>query len=132
MKGKPKHIMDAMDDFANKQDFLISIGVDKSKILGDIIDQTKPKVVVELGGYLGYSALLFGDKLKQIHGKDSRVKVWSLEFEPRFADIMREIISLAGLDDIVTVVVGSGDDSLRKLNASGDLENIDLLYVLFH
>lgn len=30
--------------------------------------QEKPKVLVELGGYLGYSSVLFADAMLNIHG----------------------------------------------------------------
>lgn len=54
LRGSPKAILAAMDEFAAKEDFLISIGPDKAAKMVDLIQKHQPKVVVELGGYVGY------------------------------------------------------------------------------
>jgi catechol O-methyltransferase len=46
-----------------------------------------------------------------------------------FAAIARKLIEIAGLSDIVTVVVGPADDSLRKLVKDGRLKSTDLLFL---
>lgn len=120
-----------MDTFATEQDFLISIGSDKARILQDELAKATPYVIVELGGYLGYSAILFGDYIrKRRDAHDSKaMHVWSLEFEPDFAAIMRELISIAGLSDTITVVTGAADESLRKLKSAGEIDRIDFLFL---
>jgi catechol O-methyltransferase len=60
---------------------------------------------------------------------DQVVKLLSLEFDPVIADIARNLIDLAGLSDIVTVVVGSAANSLRKLHSEGTLDYMDLLFL---
>lgn len=42
---------------------MISIGAHKAGIMADLIAKEKPATVVELGGYLGYSAILFADAM---------------------------------------------------------------------
>ena len=119
-----------MDTFSTKQDFLISIGSDKAQFMRELLDKERPNVIVELGGYLAYSAILFGDYLKKNSAKDARgAHVWSIEFEPSFADLMRELIAFAGLTDFVTVVVGAAADVLPKLKDDGRVKDIDLLFV---
>ena len=51
-------LLAAMDQFASQHDFLIIIGPDKGRILSDLIASEKPLIYVELGGYLGYSAIV--------------------------------------------------------------------------
>lgn len=53
LRGSPKAILTAMDEFAAKEDFLISIGPDKAAIMVGLIQKHRPKVLVELGGYVG-------------------------------------------------------------------------------
>lgn len=129
MRGNPTRILDAMDDFATQQDFLINIGSDKGRIVTELIAQQKPKVLVELGGYLGYSAILFASEMRKQRPGDEALHVWSLEFDENFAKIASELIETAGLQDVVKVVKGSADDSLRRLKREGMLDHIDFLFL---
>jgi catechol O-methyltransferase len=122
-------MLDAIDEFSAKRDFLISIGGHKSGVLSDLISKEKPKVVVELGGYLGYSAILFANAMRREQQSTEGLRVWSLEMNSEFASIAREVIALAGLSDIVTVVVGTAAESLKKLKDDGRLSKLDLLFI---
>ena len=116
-----------MDDYAAQKQFLIHIGSDKAKIISGLILENKPRTLVELGGYVGYSAILFADQMRG-HATEARdVYVWSIEKDEKIATIARDFISLAGLADYVTVVNGSADESLRELKKNGSIENIDFL-----
>jgi catechol O-methyltransferase len=111
-------------------DFLISIGGHKSKILSDLITKEKPKTVVELGGYLGYSAILFADTMRRQNPPNpGELRVLSLEMSPEFAAIARKLIELAGMSEIVTVVVGPAEESLRRLKGEGKLTGLDMLFL---
>lgn len=46
-----------------------------------------------------------------------------------FAAIARHLIELAGLGDIVMVVVGAAEQSLRSLQAEGKMKAVDLLFL---
>lgn len=61
--------------------------------------------------------------------KQDPVKFYSLELNADFAAIARELISLAGLSDIVKVVVGTAEASLKQLVDDGELKEIDLLFL---
>lgn len=80
---------------------------------------------VELGGYVGYSCILFGDALRQAGGS----RYWSLERNPEFAAVIGSLVDLAGLSSMVKVVVGPSDASLARLHAQGDLAQIDLMFL---
>lgn len=100
--------------------------------MSSLVEKEKPSTVVELGGYLGYSAILFADTMRRAHEQGQgagELKVWSLEMEAEFAAIARQLVDLAGLSDIVTVVVGPAEDSLRKLVKEGELKAVDLFFL---
>ena len=80
--------------------------------------------MVELGGYVGYSAILFGACLRECGGQ----LYFSLERNPEFAAVIMSLVNLAGLSDIVKVVVGSSADSIRRLHDEG-LRSIDLMFL---
>lgn len=103
----------------------MNVGDDKGKIVTDLIAEVKPHVMVELGGYIGYSTLLFGDAVRKVGGK----KFFSLERNPEFAAVILSLVDLAGLSDIVKVIVGSSAESLGRLYADGVLDHIDLMFL---
>ena len=103
----------------------MNVGEDKGRIVSDLIAEVKPQVMVELGGYVGYSCILFGDAVRKAGGK----RYFSLERNPEFAAVISSLVDLAGLSDIVKVIVGSSDISIKRLHSSGALEHIDLMFL---
>lgn len=103
----------------------MNVGEDKGKIVKDLISDVRPKIMVELGGYVGYSALLFGDAVKKAGGR----RYFSLERNPEFAAVITSLVDLANLSDVVKVVVGPSGDSIKRLHAEGVLQHIDLMFL---
>ncbi|KAI1105467.1 S-adenosyl-L-methionine-dependent methyltransferase [Jackrogersella minutella] len=125
MRGNPRRVLDAIDEFGKTRKYLMNIGEYKSKTVTDLIRQEKPQIMVELGGYVGYSAIAFGAALKDVGGKS----YYSLEMNPEFAAVVTMLIDLSGLSDIVKVVIGPSSDSLERLFTEGILKHIDLLFL---
>ena len=104
----------------------MNVGVDKGKIVVGLIERIKPKVMVELGAYIGYSAVLFGDAARRAGGKE----YYSLERDAGFAAVALSLVELAGLRDFVRVIVGPSAESIGRLHAEGRLkEHIDLIFL---
>ena len=82
-----------------------------------VIAQHKPATVLELGGYIGYSAIMFGSAMREAGGK----KYYSIEKSPLFAAVATSLVDLAGLRDTVRVVVGSGAEGIQRLHDEGSL-----------
>lgn len=60
---------------------------------------------------------------------DAQPRVFSLEMKAEFSSISRQLIEIAGLSDIVTVVTGPAEESIRKLHKEGTLSSIDFLFI---
>lgn len=56
-------------------------------------------------------------------------RYFSLERNPEFAAVIASLVDLAGLSDVVKVVVGSSDASIKRLHAAGELQHIDLMFL---
>ncbi|KAH7265991.1 hypothetical protein FSOLCH5_013092 [Fusarium solani] len=125
LRGSPKRILQAIDEFARTKKYLMNVGEDKGKIVTDLIAEVKPKVMVELGGYVGYSTLLFADAVRSSGGSH----YYSLERNPEFAAVITSLIDLAGLRSVASVIVGPSDKSLSRLHADGTLTKIDLMFL---
>ncbi|KAI0485778.1 catechol O-methyltransferase [Xylaria cf. heliscus] len=123
LKGNPQKVLDAIDEFGRTRKYLMNIGEHKSKTVVDLIKARKPQVMVELGGYVGYSAIAFARTLREAGG----TVYYSLEENTEFGKVITELVDLAKLDDVVKVVIGSIFESLRQLHADGSLPQIDLL-----
>ncbi len=77
-------------------------------------------MVVEFGTFVGTSALAWGATVRDLHGSDAAdLRVYAFELDPKHAQIARDFVTLASLDDVVTVLDGPGDESLKKLYAEG-------------
>ena len=125
IRGSPSKVLQAIDEYGRTKKYLMNVGDDKGKIVTNLIAEVKPQVMVELGGYVGYSALLFGDAVRRAGGK----RYYSLERNPEFAAVIMCLVELAGLSDIVKVVVGSSAESIQRLYDSQTIKKIDLMFL---
>lgn len=124
IQGHPQKVLDLIDEFG-KQFFFINVGIEKGQIVADLINETKPQTMIELGSYVGYSAVLFGDAVRRNGGK----RYLSLELNPLYAAITKMMVELAGLRDFVTIIVGRSDVSLHKLFTKGEVKHIELMFI---
>jgi catechol O-methyltransferase len=112
----------AIDRFAYERKFLINVGDEKGAILDAVIERVKPQRVLELGAYVGYSALRIARKLPP------GGHLYSVEFNADNAAITRRVLAHAGASDQVTVItgyLGDGGATMQKLGfAPGSLDAV--------
>lgn len=125
LRGQPDKILDAIDTYSTTHKHLMNIGPSKGQLICNLIAECKPSTVVELGGYVGYSAIKFGDAVRRAGG----TRYLSLEINPVFAAVANMLIDLAGLRDIVRVLVAPSHISLARLVRDNVLDHIDLLFL---
>lgn len=118
-------MLDLIEKFSDEHNMVMNVGSDKGRIVTDLISELKPQTMIELGGYVGFSAILFGDAVRRAGGK----QYLSLEMNPEYAAISNMFIELAGLRDFVRTMVGRSDQSLQKLYTSGQVKHIDLMFL---
>ena len=124
IRGSPQNVLQAIDEYGRTRRYLMNVGEEKGRIVSNLITEVKPQIMVELGGYVGYSAILFGDCVRRAGGQ----RYFSLERNPEFAAVIMSLVDLAGLSDTVKVVVGSSADSIHRLSMNG-LKHIDLMFL---
>ena len=103
----------------------MNVGSKKGQIVTDLITQRKPACMIEFGSYIGYSTILFSDAVRRGGGK----KYISFERDAKFAGVAGALVELAGLDDIVTFVVGSSSKNLLAEHAAGRLQVVDMMFL---
>lgn len=125
IRNSPSGVLAAIDEYGRLKKYLMNVGPYKGKIVTELIQDHKPKTMVELGGYVGYSSILFGDAFKRSGGQ----RYYTLESSPEFAAVIMALVKLAGLDDVVEVLVGDSGASLERLHREKSITNIDMLFI---
>ena len=115
-----------IDDFCYRRSFMMNVGDEKGAILDRAIRRARPRQLLELGTYCGYSAL----RTARVMTDDARLV--SVEFSATNAEIARRILSHAGVGEQVTVVVGTlgnGGKTMSALEAQHDFRPGSLDFV---
>jgi catechol O-methyltransferase len=129
-RARPGDVDDAIrviDHFCRHVSFLINVGDEKGKILDRAVERTQPRLRLELGTYCGYSAL----RMARVMPREARL--YSVEFNTANAEIARRILAHAGVNDRVTVIVGTlgdGGETIRTLRCEFDFTpgSLDLVF----
>jgi predicted O-methyltransferase YrrM len=99
----------------------IEVSAQHGKLLSMLATAIRATRVLEIGTLAGYSTI----QLARGVGPGGRVV--TLEFEPKHAEVARENLARAGVDDRVQVVVGAALDTLPTLADRG--ETFDLIFI---
>jgi catechol O-methyltransferase len=119
-KGDAAGVLAAMDHYAREIAFLINIGPDKGGLIQKVFDRVpKNPRVLELGAFVGYSAILFAMQV----GEGGSVV--SLEIGEEHAEASRRNVAHAGFEDRVDIIQGDSGDSIPNLVGPFDVVFLD-------
>lgn len=96
----------------------IQVGPSDGRLLHLLIKLAGASKVVEVGTLAGYSAIHIARALRP------GGHLWSVEYEPRHAEVARANLEAAGVADRVTVHVGPGIEILPTLRAHGPFDAV--------
>ncbi|ORX89356.1 S-adenosyl-L-methionine-dependent methyltransferase, partial [Basidiobolus meristosporus CBS 931.73] len=118
----PNSVISAIDLYANANP-MMHIGNQKGKFIDELIKERSTDVMVELGGYLGYSALRFSSILPP------NGHYYSFELNPEFAAIAQKIIDHAGLSSKVTIIVGEFKVTSQAFFSTYPIKQVDFVFI---
>ena len=119
-KNNPKSILQTIDNFVLESgQFLMNVGPEKGEILRDHLVKSKPNNVIELGTFIGYSAVLISSTIGE------KSKLTSIDSDSHSIEIAKELINFAGLDDKVNLMHGNAEEIIPELNFNADFVFID-------
>ena len=78
--------------------------------------------MVELGCYMGYSAIRFANVISNY------AHYYSFELNPDFAKIAQACIDHAGLSGKITIIVGSFAERFKELKSTFGIRTVDVIY----
>ena len=116
----PQSVLNTIDSFVSETGtFLMNVGPEKGKLLAKEIKDHKPLNTLELGSFLGYSAIIIamflpeaGSLVSVDHDKDS-------------VAASKEIVKYAGLENKVHFINSTSDEAINALKESFDFIFID-------
>lgn len=120
MNEETQKVLKRLEKMAERES-LPSIGPTKGIIIADVIQDYKPRKILEIGTLYGYSAILMGSMLPEENGW----KVISIEIDKKSANIARKNIEDAALGNRVEVIVGDALGIIPKLNEKFDMVFLD-------
>ncbi|CAK7216878.1 hypothetical protein SCUCBS95973_002959 [Sporothrix curviconia] len=132
-KNDPAALPTAIDTYARENGVPMLFGPAKfaqaTKALSAM--EQPPRVLVEFGAYVGYSALRWAALLEQLNGGDKNVHVYTFELDPANAQIARDFATAAGRSSQISVFDGPGDVSLTKLVEDGTIPtgSVDAVFI---
>lgn len=94
----PLAILKGIDSFC-RTTWMMNLGEDKGEILKIVFKQHNPATVLELGGYCGFSALLFA--------AHSKATIHTIEPNEHFASVAHRIHQHAGVADRIIIHLGT-------------------------
>ncbi|HEX4452603.1 MAG TPA: O-methyltransferase [Kofleriaceae bacterium] len=95
----------------------IQLGQSEGRLLQLLIKLARAEKVVEVGTLAGYSAIHIARALP------SQGRLWTVEYEPKHAEVARANLAAAGLTN-VDVVVGAGRDVLPTIEHHGPFDAV--------
>ena len=98
----------------------ISVPPDTGKFLHVLVRMAKPKRILELGMFHGYSTLWIG-----LAARSVGARITTLELEAEKVAVAQANFAKAGLADIITVIQGDGKQTLAGLPGPYDLVFLD-------
>ena len=119
-RNNPKSILQTIDNFVLESgQFLMNVGPEKGEILKNHLLKSEPNNVIELGTFIGYSAVLISSTI----GEKSQLT--SIDSDIHSIEIAKELINFAGLAHKVDLLHGSAEEIIPKLNFNADFVFID-------
>uniref|UniRef100_H9H7D7 Catechol O-methyltransferase n=1 Tax=Monodelphis domestica TaxID=13616 RepID=H9H7D7_MONDO len=123
MAGNPQSVLDAIDYYCYNTEWAMNVGDIKGVIMDRIVEEAKPRVLLELGTYCGYSAIRMARLLPP------GARLFTIEFNESFASIASQMIQLAGLQDKISILKGSTQEIIPQLKKKHEISTVDLVFL---
>ncbi|KAJ9098105.1 hypothetical protein QFC21_004434 [Naganishia friedmannii] len=149
IRGDPDAVLDAIWEYKQHVGHFMIVGKSKAQGVEKLIRERKPKLILELGAYVGYSAVYFAKLLPEMFpnaiypskwtsenaADENRVGYVSIEKMDNFAQIAGKVVDLAGLSRVVKIINGSSTPVLKSLRETLNMPlpaAFDMIFIDHH
>ncbi|XP_024240889.1 catechol O-methyltransferase A [Oncorhynchus tshawytscha] len=123
IKGDPQSVISTIDYFCRHSEWAMNVGDEKGAILDSVVCEVSPSTALELGTYCGYSTVRIARLLPP------GTKLITLEFNPDYAAVARQIIEYSGLQDKICLVEGASGDLIPKMQELFGIKTFDFVFL---
>ncbi len=107
-----------LEDFADER-YIPIIQREVKAFLASLLEYKRPKRVLEIGSAIGYSSIFFSQYLKD------GGEIITLEKDEKYAALARENIKKAGKENVITLVEGSAEETIKTVGGMFDMVFLD-------
>ncbi|XP_066286188.1 catechol O-methyltransferase-like isoform X1 [Branchiostoma lanceolatum] len=122
-RGDPDSVLAAVDKFGWETEWAMNVGDVKGAILDRFVEETAPQTMLELGTYMGYSAI------RTVRLLPETAKFITVEFDQENAAVAREMIAFAGLQNRIVQITSDTADVIPQLKTKYDVETLDMVFI---
>lgn len=123
VRGDPCSVVDTIDKYCSQKEWAMNVGNEKGIILDKTVEEVNPSVALELGTYCGYSAVRIAQLLKP------GARLLTVEFNPKFAAIAKQMIEFAGVHDKVKILEGPSEEIIPQLKKKYEVDTLDFVFL---
>ncbi|KAM6339497.1 catechol O-methyltransferase isoform 1-T1 [Alca torda] len=123
VRGDSCSVLDTIDKYCSQKEWAMNVGDEKGLILDKTVEEVQPSVALELGTYCGYSAVRIARLLK------AGASLLTVEFNPEFAAIAKQIIEFAGVQDKVKLLEGPSEEIIPQLKKKYEVDTLDFVFL---
>ena len=91
----------------------------QGRVLSMLSHMIKPRRVLEIGTYTGYSALCFAE------GLSDDGKVFTIDVNEELEDLVKEFVAKSGMEDKIECLIGDAANFIPAMNEEWDIVFID-------
>ncbi|XP_036923311.1 catechol O-methyltransferase [Sturnira hondurensis] len=121
--GDPQSVLQAIDTYCWQKEWAMNVGDKKGRIVDAVVQEQRPSTLLELGAYCGYSAVRMARLLPP------SARLLTIDLNPDYAAIARQMLEFAGLQDRVTVIIGASQDIIPQLKKKYDVDTLDMVFL---
>jgi catechol O-methyltransferase len=122
-RGDSQDVLNMIDRFGWTEEWLMNVGDNKGEVLTEEVRKKQPIVALEIGAFVGYSAIRIASSLPE------NGRLYSVEISPANAAIAREMVSYAGLESKVTIIEGTVTTALKSFVQKNHLLPFDFVFI---
>jgi len=119
-KNSPQSVLNCLDKFNSERNNM-SIGKTKGDALSTWIRDVNPKYAIELGTFLGYSAVTLAKQLP-----DGAI-LYSVDFYEESSKIAQQIAEIAGLSNKIKFMTGVAEEVIEELKQEQEKIKFDFV-----
>ncbi|XP_065548298.1 catechol O-methyltransferase isoform X2 [Lathamus discolor] len=123
VRGDPCSVLEAIDKYCSEKEWAMNVGSEKGVILDKTVEEVSPSVALELGTYCGYSGVRIARLLK------AGARLLTVEFNPEFAAIAKQMFEFAGVQDKVRLLEGPSEEIIPQLKKKYEVDTLDFVFL---